>query len=80
MKGKIRVFCRVRPLSQSEKDKGSLSVVTLLDQYTIKIRLKHQQTVNTSHSAEVVAFKDEEYTFDACFGHSSTQNQIFEDC
>ena len=42
MKGKIRVFCRVRPMSQNEKDLGSLPVVTVVDQYTIRIRLKRE--------------------------------------
>jgi len=40
MKGKIRVFCRVRPMSQQEKDLGSMPVVTVIDQYTVRIRLK----------------------------------------
>lgn len=31
MKGKIRVFCRVRPLSNQEKEIKSLPVVTILD-------------------------------------------------
>jgi len=45
MKGKIRVFCRVRPMSQSEKELGSLPVVTVVDQYTIRIRLKREQQI-----------------------------------
>jgi hypothetical protein len=31
MKGKIRVFCRVRPMSELERDKGSIDVVTIVD-------------------------------------------------
>lgn len=31
MKGKIRVFCRVRPMSINEKQMGSLEVVKVVD-------------------------------------------------
>ena len=31
MKGKIRVFCRVRPMNSSEIQMGALPVVTLID-------------------------------------------------
>ena len=31
MKGKIRVFCRVRPMSDHENNIGSLPVVTITD-------------------------------------------------
>ena len=31
MKGKIRVFCRVRPMSGNEKNMGSLEVVKVVD-------------------------------------------------
>jgi len=40
MKGKIRVFCRVRPISQVEKENGSLPVVTISDEYSCNIKLK----------------------------------------
>jgi hypothetical protein len=40
MKGKIRVFCRVRPMNQSELNMGGLPVVSLVDQYSLKIRVK----------------------------------------
>jgi hypothetical protein len=53
---------------------GSLPVVTLLDQYTVKIRLNKDPTVGNQ-----AGFKDEEYQFDSCFGANTTQEQIFED-
>ena len=31
MKGKIRVFCRVRPMSANEKQQGCSPVVTVVD-------------------------------------------------
>lgn len=58
MKGKIRVFCRVRPMNQSELTKGGLPVVSLVDQSTLKIRVKK----------DADSYKDEEYAFDACYG------------
>ena len=78
MKGKIRVFCRVRPMSQAEKDLGSLPVVTVVDQYTIRIRLNKEPQIGILGN-EVLAYKDEEYQFDSCFGEVSTQEEIFED-
>ena len=42
MKGKIRVFCRVRPMSDRELEIGSLPVVTVSDEYTLKIKLKQE--------------------------------------
>lgn len=44
MKGKIRVFCRVRPMSTNEKQMGSLEVVKVVDQLTLKIKLKKENT------------------------------------
>ena len=38
MKGKIRVYCRSRPLSNSEAERGSYSVVLSPDEYTIQVQ------------------------------------------
>lgn len=86
MKGKIRVFCRVRPISSGEREIGCLPVVTLLDQYTVRIRIKKEhvgqaaiQGSATEGNQGSSGFQDEEYTFDSCFGPSATQDQVFED-
>lgn len=38
MKGKIRVYCRVRPLSDSEKNRGNFSIVNSVDEYSVAIK------------------------------------------
>ena len=38
MKGKIRVFCRSRPLSKSELGRGNFAVVNSPDEYTIHVK------------------------------------------
>jgi hypothetical protein len=40
MKGKIRVYCRVRPMNQSEIARNCMDAVTIIDQFTLKIRVK----------------------------------------
>ena len=65
-------------MSQQEKDLGSLPVVTVVDQYTIRIRLKREPQIGQI-SQDSVGYKDEEYSFDSCFGDNATQDEIFED-
>lgn len=77
MKGKIRVFCRVRPMNGHEEQIGSLPVVKITDQYTIKIKLKREGTSGPSTRDSI--YKEETYAFDSCFGQNSTQEEIFED-
>lgn len=64
MKGKIRVYCRVRPISQEEKKKGSGSVVNVADEFTLKV-----QTRNGPKA----------FSFDSVFGPDATQEKVFED-
>ncbi|XP_069137700.1 uncharacterized protein [Argopecten irradians] len=64
MKGKIRVYCRARPLSGSEKERGNVSVLKSPDEYSI--------SVESSRGPK-------EFTFDQIFMESSTQEKIFED-
>ena len=42
MKGKIRVFCRVRPLSQQEQSLKSSSIIKVADEYTLKFRVMQE--------------------------------------
>ncbi|KAI0243233.1 hypothetical protein LSAT2_022049 [Lamellibrachia satsuma] len=64
MKGKIRVYCRVRPLSKSELGRGNYSVVKSPDDYTI--------VVDTSRGAK-------DFQYDTVFMPDSTQEKVFED-
>jgi hypothetical protein len=47
MKGKIRVYCRVRPMSKNELDNGYLNIVTIVNQFTVKIKLKKENMAIT---------------------------------
>ncbi|XP_056022835.1 uncharacterized protein LOC125649969 isoform X2 [Ostrea edulis] len=64
MKGKIRVYCRARPLSSTETGRGNYSVIKSPDEYTIN--------VESSRGTK-------EFQFDAIFMEDSTQEKIFED-
>ena len=65
MKGKIRVYCRARPLSKSEKERGNYVCTTWPDEVTIKVANEKKG--------------DKEFVFDQCYGMSSTQEEVFED-
>ena len=64
MKGKIRVYCRVRPLLQFEKDRGQEMAVNLPDELTINLNWKD---------------KKREFTFDAVFPGETDQERVFAD-
>ncbi|KAK6179033.1 hypothetical protein SNE40_011481 [Patella caerulea] len=64
MKGKIRVYCRARPLSSSEKDRGNVSVINSPDEYSLSI--------STSRGLK-------EFQFDQVFMENSSQEKVFED-
>ncbi|XP_041465181.1 myosin-10-like [Lytechinus variegatus] len=64
MKGKIRVYCRARPLSGSEKERGNYSIIKAPDEYTIDI---------TSSRG------NKEFQFDHIFMPENTQADVFED-
>ena len=66
MKGKIRVYCRVRPLSNSEKEReeSNKMVITMVDEFTLLVNGKNAQKT---------------YLFDSVFGPDSTQEQVFEE-
>ncbi|KAG9391603.1 Kinesin motor domain [Carpediemonas membranifera] len=70
MKGKIRVYCRVRPLSGSEKERGCDNVTNITDEYTIVVK-------NPQGVSGVQADGNRAYTYDRCFGPDSTQRQVF---
>lgn len=64
MKGAIRVYARCRPFAKYEIEKGCQSVVSFVDESTIKMQ--------TSRG-------EKQYEFDAAFQPTSTQDEIFED-
>ncbi|CDW82915.1 kinesin-like calmodulin-binding protein zwichel [Stylonychia lemnae] len=71
MKGKIRVFCRVRPLNQQEKDMQCLEVVKVLDGQRVQLPIKNDGIKGGSI--------EREFDFDSCFDKFSSQDQVFED-
>ncbi|XP_077988822.1 uncharacterized protein LOC144443263 isoform X2 [Glandiceps talaboti] len=64
MKGKIRVYCRSRPLSKDELGRGNFSVIKSPDEYTI--------SVTSSRGTK-------EFQYDQIFTSESTQEKVFED-
>ena len=62
MKGNIRVYCRVRPMTAKNEADKETTVVSVLDDCTVRLKMEKQ-------------VKD--YTFDRCFGQMSSQTEIF---
>lgn len=65
MKGKIRVFCRIRPLSNSENERGCTNITTIVDEFTLTCEAK----------PGII----KPYMYDSIFGPNSTQDEVFED-
>lgn len=63
-KGKIRVYCRVRPLLPFERERGQEMAVQLPDELTISLTYLE---------------KKREYAFDAVFPGGTPQERVFED-
>ncbi|KAL4476410.1 hypothetical protein ABPG74_010143 [Tetrahymena malaccensis] len=64
MKGKIRVFCRVRPPNENEVQMNSQNVVEVMDSMNCKLQAKNGP---------------KKFQFDSCFGFNSRQDDIFND-
>ncbi|XP_035291510.1 kinesin-like protein KIN-14Q [Anguilla anguilla] len=64
MKGKIRVFCRIRPMSRMETAGGSKAAVDCVDEYSV--------VVETPRGWK-------EFQFDRVFGTASSQEEVFQD-
>lgn len=64
MKGKIRVYCRVRPLLSFERDRGQEMAVEIPDELTINLKWKD---------------KKREFNFDAVFDGNTSQDKVFAD-
>jgi len=66
LKGKIRVYCRCRPMKKNELDMNAKTCVSFPDQYTVSV---YDQEKN----------RTKKWEFDACFAPDSTQDQVFEE-
>lgn len=65
MKGKIRVFCRVRPLGEKEIAEKERNVVITLDEFTVEHPWKDD--------------KLKQHIYDRIFDGNATQEDVFED-
>ena len=65
MKGAIRVFCRTRPLSSTENEKGCKDVTEFPNEFTITVTDEDE--------------KVRKYEFDKAFGPKTSQEDIFAD-
>eukprot|EP00742_Colponemidia_sp_Colp-10_P004447 GILJ01004747.1.p1 GENE.GILJ01004747.1~~GILJ01004747.1.p1 ORF type:complete len:1501 (-),score=367.80 GILJ01004747.1:144-4646(-) len=64
MKGKIRVYCRVRPMAGYELEKGCKPVCSIPDEYTLQ--METEKGIR-------------QFQYDQCFGPDNTQEEVFED-
>lgn len=64
MKGKIRVYCRVRPMLDFERSRGQVMAIETPDELTIALQWKD---------------KKREFCFDAVFDGDTQQDRVFED-
>lgn len=65
MKGKVRVFCRIRPMLRNEIERGCKVVANPIDDFNLSLETRQ-------HGSKV-------FPYDSCFGPNATQDQIFED-
>ncbi|KAK7346176.1 hypothetical protein VNO80_20691 [Phaseolus coccineus] len=65
MKGKIRVYCRLRPLNEKEIAEKEREVLTAVDEFTVEYPWKDD--------------KPKQYIYDRVFDAVATQESVFED-
>lgn len=65
MKGKIRVFCRLRPLNEKEIAEGQKQIIVSPDEFTIAHPWKDE--------------KSKQHIYDCVFDQSASQDEVFED-
>ncbi|KAJ8437962.1 hypothetical protein Cgig2_033695 [Carnegiea gigantea] len=65
MKGKIRVYCRLRPLSEKEKADNQRNIVLSVDEFTVEHPWKDD--------------KGKQHIYDRVFDGTATQEDVFED-
>ncbi|GBG30998.1 Kinesin-like protein KIN-14E [Hondaea fermentalgiana] len=76
LKGRIRVFCRVRPMSDSEKERKCVSTIKVLDDMHVRLQHVEEKAPNGLPRRKK---PDIEFAFDACFGPEKTQHEVFAD-
>ena len=69
MKGKIRVYCRTRPLSSSEQERGDKMELLTPDEFTVEFL----------PAGKTEAKDKKSFQFDHFFPGDATQEQVFED-
>jgi len=71
LKGALRVFCRIRPLSAREIHMHDPVAVQMTNQFTVSVTLPKRNAAEAS----------EKFSYDAVFAEShNTQTQIFSEC
>ena len=65
LRGKIRVFCRIRPMSEQEYQRNCVNITTIIDDFSFNV--------------EANPGKLKKYSFDAIFGPATSQEEVFED-
>lgn len=65
MKGKVRVFCRIRPLNEKEISEKEGQVLACVDEFTVEHPWKDD--------------KAKQHMYDHVFDYSATQEEVFED-
>jgi tetratricopeptide (TPR) repeat protein len=68
LKGALRVFCRIRPMNGKEKKRNDTISAELHDPFTVSVKRAER------------ASQSEVYTYDAVFGTTSTQAEVFHEC
>lgn len=70
MKGKIRVYCRARPISGSELERGNANCIDSPDEYSIAITNEH----GAGGKKQI-----EDFTFDRVYTAKNSQADVYED-
>lgn len=66
LKGALRVFCRIRPPNTKERERNDELSVEILDQFSVAVQNSH----GDRHM----------FSYDAIFGPTSTQSDVFNEC
>lgn len=66
-KGKIRVYCRIRPFSRTEKEDA--------EKFVPCFKINDEMSITVGH----IKNRMKDYQFDSVFGPESTQDEVFED-